>query len=144
MTAFTRVVDRRGDGGALYLQYWFYFPESFTGGIGRIFGDKWPGFHRDDWEGYQVRVSPAGPVTARATAHGAYASDWSESAGWYRLSGGSHAGHLVEAPRGERVTHAKNLELVPLERLDGTGRYTFAITPPWLKDVYSRPESAGS
>src|SRR5688572_2865363 len=32
VTAFTRVVDRRGDGGALYLQYWFYFPESFTGG----------------------------------------------------------------------------------------------------------------
>ena len=144
VTAFTRVVDRRGDGGALYLQYWFYFPESFTGGIGRIFGDKWPGFHRDDWEGYQVRVSPAGAVTARATAHGAYASDWSESAGWYRISGGSHAGHLVEAPRGERVTHAKNLELVPLERLGGTGRYTFAITPPWLKDVYSRPEAAGS
>jgi hypothetical protein len=144
VTAFTRVVDRRGDGGALYLQYWFYFPESFTGGIGRIFGDKWPGFHRDDWEGYQVRVSPAGPVTARATAHGEYAGDWSESAGWYRLSGGSHAGHLVEAPRGERVTHAKNLELVPLERLGSTGRYTFAITPPWLKDVYSRPESAGS
>ena len=36
VTAFTRVVDRRRDGGALYLQYWFYFPESFTGGIGRI------------------------------------------------------------------------------------------------------------
>jgi hypothetical protein len=144
VTAFTRVVDRRPGGGALYLQYWFYFPESFTGGIGRIFGDKWPGFHPDDWEGYQVRVSPGGPVAARATAHGEYASDWSESAGWYRLSGGSHAGQLVEAPQGERVTEAKKLELVPLERLGSTGNYTFAVTPPWLKDVYTVPESARS
>ena len=47
---------------------------------------------------------PAARVTARATAHGEYASGWSTSAGWYRVSGGSHAGQLVEAPRGERVT----------------------------------------
>lgn len=144
VTAFTRVVDRRRDGGALYLQYWFYFPESFTGGIGRIFGEKWPGFHPDDWEGYQVRVSPGGAVSARATAHGEYASGWSDSAGWYRVSGGSHAGQLVEAPRRERVTHATKLELVPLERLGSTGRYSFVVTPPWLKDVYTLPESASS
>ena len=30
VTAFTRVVDRRSGGGSLYLQYWFYYPESFT------------------------------------------------------------------------------------------------------------------
>lgn len=144
VTAFTRVVDRRRQGGALYLQYWFYFPESFTGGIGRVFGDKWPGFHPDDWEGYQVRISPGGAESARATAHGEYASDWTSSGGWYRVSGGSHAGQVVEAPRGERVTHASKLELVPLERLGGTGRYTFVVTPPWLKEVYSRPESTSS
>ena len=91
-----------------------------------------------------MRVSPGGAVTARATAHGEYASDWSESAGWYRLSGGSHAGQLVDAPRGERVTHARKLALVPLERLGSTGNYTFAVTPPWRKDVYTRPESASS
>ena len=69
VTAFTRVVDRRDAGGALYLQYWFYYPESFTGGIGRIFGDDWPGFHPDDWEGYQVRISPNG--ARRRARHGA-------------------------------------------------------------------------
>src|SRR5688572_21920372 len=28
VTAFTRVIDRRPNGGSLYLQYWFYYPES--------------------------------------------------------------------------------------------------------------------
>jgi hypothetical protein len=144
VTAFTRVVDRRDRGGALYLQYWFYYPESFTGGIGRMFGDAWPGYHPDDWEAFQVRVLPGGRVTARATAHGGYASGWSDAGGWYRVSGGSHAGHLVDLPRGERVTAASKLELVPLERLRGTARYSFEVTPPWRKEVYTRPESASS
>jgi hypothetical protein len=144
VTAFTRVVDRRVEGGALYIQYWLYFPESFTGGIGRMFGDRWPGYHPDDWEGYQVRVAPGGRVTARATAHGGYAGGWSAAGGWYRISGGSHAGHLVQDPRGERTTPASKLALVPLERLRGTGRYSFAVTPPWDKEIYSRPESDSS
>ena len=144
VTAFTRVVDRRGKGGSLYLQYWFYYPESFTGGIGRIFGDKWPGFHPDDWEGYQVRVAPGGAVTARATAHGGYAGPWSAAPGWYRVSGGSHAGQVAGAPRGERITPASKLALVPLERLSNSGRYVFEVSPPWRKEVYSTPESAGS
>jgi len=136
---------RRSGGGPLYLQYWFYYPESFTAGIGRIFGDRWPGFHRDDWEGYQVRISPGGAVAARATAHGGYASPWTTSGGWYRVSGGSHAGQVVGGlPQGERVTYASKLALVPLERLTGTGRYSFAVAPPWLKDVYSIPESGSS
>jgi len=144
VTAFTRVVDRRRGGGALYIQYWFYYPESFTGGIGRILGDAWPGFHPDDWEAYQVRVSPGGRTAARATAHGEYSSDWSTSGGWYRVSGGSHAGHLVGLPGDERVTPASSLALVPLERLTDTGRYTFKVTPPWRKEVYTRPEAASS
>ena len=144
VTAFTRVVDRRGRGGALYLQYWFYYPESFTGGIGRILGDAWPGYHPDDWEAYQVRVSQDGSVAARASAHGGYAAGWSGAGGWYRVSGGSHAGHLVALPRNERVTPASKLALVPLERLRGTDRYAFAVTPPWGKEVYVRPESASS
>jgi hypothetical protein len=54
VTAFTRVVDRRSQGGDLYLQYWLYYPESFSGGIGRKLGplaQYWPGRHDDDWEG---------------------------------------------------------------------------------------------
>jgi hypothetical protein len=60
------------------------------------------------------------------------------------VSGGSHAGHLVDGPSGERVTQASNLNLVPLERLQGAARYGFAVTPPWLKEVYTEPESASS
>jgi hypothetical protein len=108
VTGFTRVIDRRGKGGSLYLQYWFYYPESFSGGIGRSLGpvsDRWPGFHPDDWEGYQVRVAGDGQLSARATAHGHYknrihSDGWGLWTGWYRVSGGSHAGHLVDGPTG--------------------------------------------
>jgi hypothetical protein len=144
VTAFTRVVDRRSGGGPLYLQYWFYYPESFSGGIGRMFGDSWPGFHPDDWEGYQVRVSPGGVVSARATAHGGYGAGWREWTGWYRVSGGSHAGQLVSRSSGERTTPASRIALAPLERVTDTARQTFAVSPPWDKDVYRVPESTGS
>jgi hypothetical protein len=150
-TAFTRVIDRRGDGGGLYLQYWLYFPESFSAGIGRKLGplaSKWPGFHPDDWEGYQVRIA-SGHVSARATAHGGYkglagASGWSSWTGWYRISGGSHAGHLVTRPAGERTTPTGAIKLVPFERLGTTEAYRFEVTPPWRKTVYRDPESGTS
>ena len=32
----------------------------------------YPGFHKDDWEGYQVRIDADGRAWARATAHGHY------------------------------------------------------------------------
>ena len=113
VTAFTQVVDRRRDGGSLYLQYWLYFPESFSGGIGRkveLFGGKWPGAHADDWEGYQVKISPNGDLAARTTAHGGYtnfgsSAGWGRWTGWYRVSGGSHAGQLVDDSRG-RAHHS--------------------------------------
>jgi hypothetical protein len=144
VTAFTRVVDRRSGGGPLYLQYWFYYPESFSGGIGRMFGHSWPGYHPDDWEGYQVRVSPGGGTSARATAHGGYGASWGPWTGWVRVSGGSHAGQLVERSTDERSTPAAKMALVPLERLEDAGRYAFEVSPPWRKDVYRVPESTGS
>jgi hypothetical protein len=144
VTAFTRVVDRRAAGGPLYLQYWFYYPESFTGAIGRMFGDSWPGYHPDDWEGYQVRVSPGNRIAARATAHGGYGAGWAPWTGWMRVSGGSHAGHLVSRGTGERSTPAGKIALVPLERLKRPARHSFEVSPPWRKDVYRVPESAGS
>jgi hypothetical protein len=143
VTAFTRVVDRRPSGGPLYLQYWFYYPESFTAGVGRIFGHRWPGYHADDWEGYQVRIGPGGAVAARATAHGGY-SAWKRLTNWYRVSGGSHAGAVVDSSSGERTTPASDLELTPLEGLEDLGIQRFAVSPPWLKDVYREPESASS
>lgn len=149
VTAFTRVVDRR-ESGALYIQYWLYFPESFSGGIGRRLGPLakyWPGFHRDDWEGYQVRVD-GDRVSARASAHGHYkglggSGGWSPWTGWYRVSGGSHAGQLVQGNTGERTTSASDLSLIPIETLGDRGEH-FAIAPPWRKDVYGDPESGSS
>jgi hypothetical protein len=151
VTAYTHVVDERPRGGALYLQYWLYFPESFSGGIGRQLGPfahKWPGFHRDDWEGYQVRIQSR-HVVARATAHGGYRSfkhsgGWGPWTGWYRVSGGSHAGHLVQHPDHERTTAASDIELVPIETLSETDRYSFRVSPPWQKPVYLKPDLASS
>jgi hypothetical protein len=151
VTAFTRVVDRRGRGGPLYLQYWLYFPESFSGGIGRALGplaDRWPGFHPDDWEGYQVRLDGRSR-SARATAHGGYRNfkdgdGWGPWTGWYRVSGGSHAGHLVRGAENERTTPASSLRLVPLETLRSGDLHSFEVSPPWEKAVYAEPESTSS
>jgi hypothetical protein len=152
VTAFTRVVDRRPQSGDLYLQYWLYYPESFSGGIGRKLGplaQYWPGRHSDDWEGVQLRIEPGGRVSARATAHGRYegfqdTDGWDSWTGWYRVSGGSHAGHLVRGDTGERTTLASSLRLVPLETLGGRDLERFAVSPPWRKDVYRDPESNAS
>jgi hypothetical protein len=141
VTAFTRVVDRRPSGGSLFVQYWFYYPESFTGGIGRVFGHRWPGYHADDWEGVQLMFPDRGPVLARATAHGGYGGGWVRWKGWYRVSGGSHAGDVVDSSSGERTTSASELTLTPLERMSSLGAQSFEITPPWLKAVYRNPES---
>jgi hypothetical protein len=144
VTAFTRVIDRRARGGNLYVQYWLYFPESFSGAIGRLLGHRWPGYHPDDWEGVQFTVSSHGPVLARATAHGGYGGGWTRWKGWYRVSGGSHAGQVASGAVGERTTRSSALRLVPLESLNGTGNYTFAISPPWRKAVYMEPEDRTS
>lgn len=152
VTAFTRVVDRRGAGGSLYVQYWFYYPESFSGGVGRALGPlqkEWPGYHPDDWEGYEVRIAADGSVSARATAHGGYRSskhskEWGAWTGWYRVSGGSHAGHLVPGPTGERSTSKSSLSLVPIETMPDKDLYRFDVSPPWQKGVYVDPESPSS
>jgi hypothetical protein len=152
VTVFTHVVDQRERGGSLYIQYWLYFPESFTGGIGRKLGrlkSLWPGFHRDDWEGFQVRVSPGGRLSSRATAHGGYRNfkdrrGWGPWTGIYRVSGGSHAGHLVTRPTGERRTGSSALDLVPLETLPYPELNRFEVDPPWKKEVFEDPESGAS
>jgi hypothetical protein len=88
-TVFTRVVDRRADGGDLHVQYWLYYPDSTYFGPAHAAGRRMPptladslageatravaGHHADDWESYQVRVTPTGEVYARASAHHGYA-----------------------------------------------------------------------
>src|SRR3954451_9318077 len=60
--AFTHVVRRDG---STYLQYWFYYPDSNSvlGPSSAVWNHsplvlaaRYPGFHEDDWEGYQVRL----------------------------------------------------------------------------------------
>jgi hypothetical protein len=107
-TAFTRIVRA---GGGTHLQYWLYFPDSNTAVAGsdavwnhsplRLLG-TYPGFHRDDWEAYAVRIDRDGSVWARASSHRrwqgcksrACRNVWVRGEGWTRVSRGSHAGHI--------------------------------------------------
>jgi hypothetical protein len=114
-TVFTRVVRRRG---RLYIQYWFYYPDSNTtlAGSDKIWGRSpvaqlvtrlatgkagYPGFHLDDWEGHEVRVDRDGRVSVRSTTHGGWQwcksgckGKWGPRTGWTRVSRGSHSGHV--------------------------------------------------
>jgi hypothetical protein len=114
-TAFTHVVH---EGDRTFIQYWLYYPDSnsvFPGSRQLWSGlrlatlglaGRYPGFHRDDWEGYQVEVAPDGRALARATAHRGYQSckfarchnEWMPATGWTRVSKGSHAGHIPTKP----------------------------------------------
>jgi hypothetical protein len=97
-TAFTHLIDCRTPGGAaargydcsgeragrLYIQYWTYYADSATYRGVPLLGSA--GYHRDDWEGYQVRIDPDGGVDARASSHSGYnggddpAADWASDA----------------------------------------------------------------
>jgi hypothetical protein len=115
VTVFTRVVHR---GGRTYIQYWFYYPDSNSTVLGadkvwkalstvrvggrRLVPPRYPGFHLDDWEGYEVRVDRDGSTAVRATSHGHLQwckqpecrSRWGPRTGWTRVSRGSHSGHI--------------------------------------------------
>lgn len=115
VTVFTRVVHR---GGRTYAQYWFYYPDSNSTVLGadklwkalpavqvggrRLEKPRYPGFHLDDWEGYEVRVDRDGTTAVRATSHGHLQwckqpecrSRWGPRTGWTRVSRGSHSGHI--------------------------------------------------
>ena len=109
-----------------------------------------------------MRIGPGGRVLARASSHegyeghkdfldwnqhapsffpGANRAAWTPATGWTRVSRGSHAGHIVDGPGGERRTAARRLHLVPIERLSVAARARlFAIAAPWRKSVYADPE----
>ena len=187
-TAFVHVVDcrpgtpapfaglnspedcRDARAGNLYLQYWLYYPESATLRGVPVAGSK--GYHRDDWESYQVRIGADGEADARASSHHGYnygggagnwgsdagfapwrvASDavglhdddgWGPETGMIVISGGSHAGNVDSLPCC-RITPPRQISLVPLESAAaGEGpRAHFAIPPPWRKHVWTDPEAA--
>lgn len=180
-TVFTRVLRRDG---RLYVQYWLYYAESNTtlAGSDQVWAKSWvlpqlrkltqgttdyPGFHRDDWEGVQLRLDADGSAWMRASSHGHWQGcrqsfcrdDWVPSTGWSRVSRGSHAGHVpmeVRAPQGpsgdpqypgrdlrERTSTAEGLRLIPLESLDHDRYRPQApkVKPPWRKRAYRDPES---
>ena len=168
--AFTHVVDCRDDAAAerngydcagargnLYLQYWLYYPDSLTHGLGRL-----GGFHLDDWESLQVRIGPDGEVAARASSHHGYngahgglgsaASDtglgprpaWEPWSGALHVASGSHAGTTAPAIGDSRAIRAGDLVLIPAEPVAGSDGTEFQVSPPWRKEVWRRPESMGT
>lgn len=238
VTAFTHVIDCRDPGraeshgydcsgeraGRVYIQYWTYYGDSATSRATPILGAA--GYHRDDWESFQIRINSDGSVDARASSHNGHngadapaldwASDasgklpgatavrdatealglrddrgWTPSEGTLYVSGGSHAGHATEGSLsrelagllaterlalgsrplpgplgpaeerhrqellanrlrdslfgpGARTTPRGSLKLVPIESLSDRDSYSFAISPPWRKRVYTDPEYDGT
>jgi hypothetical protein len=169
VTLFVHVVDCRGEdpepecsgerAGRLYVQFWAYYPGSQSWRA--IPGDA--GFHRDDWESFQVRLGPEGRA-ARASSHhgynydggaGSWLSDagvvhrraWGPDRGTYFIAGGSHAGRAFDlgAPR-HRWTPGADVRLVPIEALERTrwANTEFEVIPPWEKQVYRDPEYTGT
>ena len=168
VTVFVHVVDCRegretpgadcsGErAGRLYVQYWTYYADSATLRQLPIVGKK--GYHHDDWEGVQLRFAPDGEVDQRASSHNGYnynrrESNWGADigriphGGWgpethlLFVSGGSHAGAAVAYSEVERVTPGSRVHLVPLEPIAAISSADFAISPPWLKRVWSDPEA---
>lgn len=187
VTAFVHVVDcRTGEAerseaagadcsgsraGSLYLQYWLYYADSATFRGVPIAADA--GYHRDDWEGVQIRIGPDGTTSERASSHNGYndgrgvanwGSDagidplrdlaeetgirdkggWGPASGLLFVSGGSHAGNGFSVEEIGRFIPGRRVHLVPLEPIAATDHSTFAITPPWQKQVWRDPEATGT
>jgi len=123
-TVFTHAVDRRARGGALYLQFWMYYPDSTYLGAARAIGRapvvagtpvgrlarRASGHHADDWESLQLRIERDGTAMARASAHHGYA-------------GRRRWPNLNELPVAPRLPRAGR-DGVRLERRARTGAWT--------------------
>jgi hypothetical protein len=158
--------------GNLYIQYWTYYADSATFRGIPILEDA--GYHPDDWEGVQVRIRPDGSVDERASSHEGYGErsgplhGWASDAGvdsvkkveevvglrpengWgpethlLMVSGGSHAGHTYGIPELVRLTPGNRVHLIPLEPIAADTGASFAISPPWRKQVWRDPEAEGT
>jgi hypothetical protein len=156
VTAFVHVVDCRDAGppncsgaraGRLYIQYWTYYADSATLRGVPIAEDA--GYHRDDWEGVQIRIGRDGRVDERASSHDGYnytrsvanaGSDagidvlreaaeavgarphdgWGPETRLLVVSGGSHAGNANGYLRIDRAVPGRRVHLVPLEPIAAT------------------------
>ena len=167
-TAFVHVVDCRDRApnayecggerrGHVYVQYWLYYPDSLTHGLGRL-----GGYHADDWESFQIRIGPGGETVARASSHhgyngrsggaGSIGSDtgwsprpaWEEGTGALHVAAGSHAGTTQMRLGDSRAIHREDLQLIPAEPVAATSGEDFAVSPPWEKEVWRDPEAMGT
>jgi len=158
--------------GNLYVQYWTYYANSATMRGAPIVGSK--GYHDDDWEGVQIRIGPDGQVDERASSHNGYNSEpqgpsnwgsdmgsgvakgvvelvgargengWGAETHLLFVSGGSHAGNTMDVADIDRYTPGRRVHLIPLEDIATTSTARFAISPPWLKEVWLDPEDEGT
>jgi hypothetical protein len=157
--------------GNLYLEYFTYYANSATLRDLPVVGEE--GFHLDDWEGVEVRIGPDGSIDQRASSHNGYnagrsAGNWASDAGFDSLrsfseavgarapngwgpethllfvSGGSHAGNTAAVEGADRFIPGRRVHLIPLEPIAATDTSTFAITPPWQKQIWLDPEAEGT
>jgi hypothetical protein len=188
VSAFVHVVDCRPDAaeqseavgadcsgsraGNLYIQYWTYYADSATLRGVPVAGGA--GYHRDDWEGVQIRIGPDGSVDESASSHNGYNQHPGPVAGWASdagidsvkdatealglraesgwgpethlliVSGGSHAGNTAGIPHIERLAPRNRIHLIPLEAIAATSNAGFAVNPPWHKRVWRDPEAEGT
>jgi hypothetical protein len=155
----------------LYVQYWTYYADSATLRDVPVAGER--GYHADDWESVQLRFRPDGQIDQRASSHHGYnysqgirnwGSDagigpledlaeavgarpengWGPETGFLFVSGGSHAGNASGTPGTVRFTPGRRVHLIPLEPIASADPTRFAVSPPWLKQVWRDPETPGT
>lgn len=166
--------DCSGDrAGRLYVEFWEYYADSATlrgvpiAGEKGYHADDWEGTtfrinpdgsvdqRASSHNGYNYEQgvtnwgsdADIGPLKGAAEVAGLRPhGGWGPSSGGLYISGGSHAGNV----RGNLLdigstTPSKNIRLVPLEPIATAGDDTkFAITPPWVKDIWTDPEAEGT
>lgn len=107
------------------------------------------GFNCEQGAANWVSDAGIGPLRDVAEAVGARPPHgWCEASNWLFVSGGSHAGNVRADPRDiDRITPAGRLTLIPLEPIAAGEEGPppgFAISAPWLKQVWWNPEAEGT
>jgi hypothetical protein len=143
--------------GRIVFEYWTYYPTSQTDHLPIV---ALQGYHRDDWEGLEVELSPEGRLLgARGSAHLGWngsapwwdeqRDDWAPYAGVAYRAAGSHAVGL----RRDDIDLAGDgwngdLGVIPsgaceLRAADRAGMHARAFDPgsvaPWVKQAWSDP-----
>ncbi len=89
--------------------------------------------------GYVSRPAPGGGVLIERRP--VTVNDWGPDTGVVYVAGGSHAGRAGVPQGSARSTRSQRVQLVPLRDIAGTDQTQFAVVPPWLKKVFTDPES---